>query len=325
MSLRLEAPVLACALLLGAPAARAQPRPADAQAVARTRAEEGLALFKDGRWDDAFTAFAEADRLYHAPTLVAYMGTCRRNQGRLMEAKALYEKVLGEPVPPNAPEAFKKAMDTARLEIEKLRGRIPYLKVRVKGPGADQAKVSIDGAATVGAELVAGKALDPGEHQITAEAPGAASGSVKAQLKEGDAITVEVQLTLSGAATPAPAPLRPVEPGAKGSLLPAGIAFGVGGAGLLIGAITGITATDRISAAQAGCTLPDASGVRHCPAGNESAASAAKGLIAGSVVGFVAAGAGIVTGVVLAAVRPGGAAKVSLELGPGSIGLRGRF
>lgn len=323
MSSRLAAPALACALLLGAPAALAQPKAPDAQATARSRAEEGLALFKDGRWDDAFVAFAEADRLFHAPTLVSYMGTCRRNQGRLMEAKALYEKVLAEPVPPNAPEAFKKAMDTARLEIEKLRGRIPYLKVRVTGPGAEQAKVSIDGAAAAGAELLAGKALDPGEHQITADAPGA-SGSVKALLKEGDAVTVEVKLSAS--ATPAPdAPKAPVEPAAKGSFLPAGVAFGVGGAGLLVGAITGILATDRISAAQAGCTVPDAGGVRHCPAGNASAASSAKGLIAGSVVGFVAAGAGIVTGVVLAAVRPGGGAKVALEVGPGSIGLRGRF
>jgi hypothetical protein len=317
--------LVAGALLLTAPAALAQPK-GDPQAAARSRAEEGLALFKDGRWEEAYVAFADADRLYHAPTLVAYMGTCRRNQGRLMEAKALYEKVLAEPVPQNAPEAFKKAMDTARSEIEKLRGRIPYLKVKIIGPGAEQAKVTIDGAPAAGAELVAGKAVDPGEHQIAAEAPGA-SGSVKAQLKEGDAITVEVKLAASASPPPdgqRPPPASP-EPAAKGSFVPAGVAFGVGGAGLLVGAITGIAASDRISAAHAGCTAPDASGVRHCPPGNESAASAAKGLIAGSVVGFVVAGAGVIGGVVLAAVRPGGGAKVSIEVGPGSIGLRGRF
>jgi hypothetical protein len=255
------------------------------------------------------------------------MGTCRRNQGRLVEAKALYDKVLTEPVPKDAPEAFKKAMDTARIEVEKLRGRIPYLRVRLRGPGAERARVTIDGVAINGAELTAGRALDPGEHQVVAEAPDGA-GKARATLKEGDAITIEVQLE---ATTPLPSPPVTPEPAPeprRGSLVPAGIAFGLGGAGLLVGAITGVAASTNITAAQLGCTPPDASGARHCPPGNASSASAARGLIAGSVVGFVAAGAGAVTGIILAVVRPGGGAapsKVALDIGPGYVGLRGRF
>src|SRR4051794_34506341 len=97
-----------CATLLVAAAPAAAQAP-DAQAAARARGEEGLKLFQADKWDEAFAAFAAADGLFHAPTLVVFMAGCRRNQGRLIEAKALYEKVVAEPLPRDPPEAFKKA------------------------------------------------------------------------------------------------------------------------------------------------------------------------------------------------------------------------
>jgi hypothetical protein len=325
----------AAALLLTAPAlAQGKPPSAatEAQAGARFLAEEALAYFKDGRWAEAYVAFSEANRLFHAPSLVSYMGLCRRNQAKLVEARALFESVLAEPIPRDAPDAFKKAVETARVEVEKLRGRIPLLRVKVVGPGAEQARVTVDGVLLTPAERGEGKAVDPGEHQITAEAGGPAS-SAKATLKEGDTPTVELRVAAApGPAAGAAAEPGPARPGERrpGSMLPAGIALGVGGAGLVVGTVTGLLALSKISAAQAGCTAPDAGGVRHCPAGNASAASAASGLRVGAGVGFALAGAGVVTGVVLAVVRPGGAAPeakvgVGVEVGPGWLGLRGRF
>ena len=117
-----------CAALLAAAApAAGQGASPDAQATARARGEEGLKLYQAGKWDEAFAAFERADGLFHAPTLVVFMANCRRNQGRLVEARALYEKVVSEPLPRDPPEAFKKAQATARTELEALRGRLPQV------------------------------------------------------------------------------------------------------------------------------------------------------------------------------------------------------
>jgi hypothetical protein len=320
--------IVTCAALALAAPLPALAQPADPQAAARARAEEGLALFKDGRWEDAYAAFAEADRIYHAPSLASYMGTCRRNQGRLLEAKALYEKVLAETVPPNAPEAFKKAIETARTEVEKLRLRIPILKIKLTGAAAAGAKVTVDGIAVTAAELGAGKAVDPGDHQVVAEG-GGATANAKVTMKEADVSVVELHLDPAPAGAPPDKPIssdpKPDKP--RGSMVPAGIALGLGGAGLAMGAVTGLIALSKISEAHDGCTQPDASGVRHCPPGNEAAASSAKTLTVVSGVGFGLAGAGVITGVVLAIVRPGGASsdKVGLDVGPGFVTVRGRF
>lgn len=312
--------LLTCAALLLAGPAYAQGKaPNEAQVAARYRAEEGLALFKDGRWEDAYAAFAEADRIFHAPTLVSYMGTCRRNQGRLVEARALFEKVAAEPVPKDAPEAFRKAVETARAELEKLRGRIALLKVNVVG--AEGAAITVDGAPLSASEAASGRAIDPGEHKIAAEAPGLA-GKVSADVKEGDAVTVEVRLAPVSASAKV-APDRKKQPG---SLAPAVAAFSVGGAGIVLGAVTGLIARSKVADAQAGCTPPDVNGVQHCPAGNESAAGTARALIATSAAGFIIGGIGAVAGTVFAVARPGGApAKVSVDVGPASIVIRGRF
>jgi hypothetical protein len=303
------------ALLLAAgPAAGAE---TEAQAAARARGEEGLRLFQEGKWESAYAAFARADGLFHAPTLVLFMANCRRSAGRLVEARALYERVVGEPVPPNAPDQFKKAQAAARHELDALAARIGKLEATVTGPGAEQARVSVDGAPATTAELAAGKPIDPGDHVLVAETDSAAG---RATVTIADGATARVDIALVPLARPWPR-------------APLGIAFGVGGAGLVAGAVTGALALTKIHAAHAGCT-DEGGGTWRCPAShqasNTAAASAARTLMTVEAVGFAVGGAGVVAGVVLAIVRPGagkGADKAgaSLDVGPTWIGVKGRF
>src|SRR5262249_3538830 len=137
------------ALLLGAPCAALA---SDPQADARALGERGLTLFQAGRWEEAYTVFAEANGLYHAPTLVLYMATCRRNQGRLVEARALYQQVMSEPLPKDAPERFKKAQAQAHEDADAVAARIPLLKVARSGPGSASARITVDGAPMSDAE-----------------------------------------------------------------------------------------------------------------------------------------------------------------------------
>jgi hypothetical protein len=111
--------------------------------------------------------------------------------------------------------------------------------------------------------------------------------------------------------------------------LPAGVAFGVGGAGVIAGAVTGVLALRKVSDAQKGCTAPGPDGLRHCPMNNQAPAETARKLTTASTATFIVGGVGLAAGVVLAVLRPGGGAPakagVVVDVGPGSIGVRGRF
>ncbi|AUX46588.1 hypothetical protein SOCE26_080940 [Sorangium cellulosum] len=227
---------LAVTLLATAPALSAEP-PAraagDAQQLARAKGHEGLKLYGADRWQEALEAFQEADRLYHAPTLVLYMARCQRKLGKLEEARALYEQVLGEPLPDDPPPAFLEARKDAEVELAAVRA-----------------------------------ALRP-----AAPAPAAAA--------------------------PAPAPAGEAR---GGSLLPAGLAFGLGAVGLGVGTAAGVMSLSKVSQIKSQCDG------HRCPAELERDADAATTLGHVSTVGFIVGAASAVAGVVLLVVRPGGEA-----------------
>jgi hypothetical protein len=289
------------------------------QAAARARGEEGLKLFEEKRWPEAYEAFREADELYHANTLVLFMGHCRREMGKLLEARALYFKVAEEEVPKNAPEQFKKAQAKARDEIKALQARIPLLRVSISGIASRKATATLDGAAVSVDDLQAGKEVDPGDHTIVIEAPGSAAVERGVAVNEGDVTRVEIVL----------APPKATEAKKKGSILPGAIALGVGAVGVGIGAATGIIAMGQIDDIKSRCT-PDG----HCPEADKPKADAAQSLVTVSTVGFVVGGAALAAGAVLIVLRPWGgdskaaepkAASAHVTVGLGSIGLGGSF
>ncbi|MGK4002438.1 tetratricopeptide repeat protein [Sorangium sp. So ce1036] len=221
-------------VLATAPAFSAEPpdrATESAQELARAKAHEGLKLYGADRWQEAFEAFQEADRLYHAPTLVLYMARCQRKLGKLTDARALYEQVLAEPLPDDAPPAFLDARRDAEVELDAVRAAL---------------------------------------------APPAAA---------------------------APPPAAPAPAGADrggGSLLPAGLAFGLGAVGLGVGAVTGILSLSRVSDLKAQCDG------RRCPAALQGEADAATTLGHVSTASFLVGAASAAAGVVLLVLRPGG-------------------
>src|SRR5262249_23257293 len=152
----------------------------------------------------SYEAFKEADALYHAPTFTLYMGHCRRNQGKLLEARELYQKLVNEPVPKGVPEAFTKAVASARTELESLKQNIPSVRLSIKGEGADQARVTIDSVEVSAAEQASSKQLDPGSHEIAAEASNGASAKKTITLKVGEATSVELILQKAAVEPPPP-------------------------------------------------------------------------------------------------------------------------
>lgn len=320
------------ALLLGASIAAApggwaradEPDPRGAAAsdanrdAAREKAARGLEHLEAKRWAEAYAAFEEADRLFHAPTLTLAMAQCQEAMGRLIAARALYRKVVDEPVSPKAPEQWRTARATAQTALDALAKRIPTLTVTVTGPNAERARVQIDGAQVSAIELAAGRELDPGDHVVTAETEGAAA-RLAVKLPEGAATRAELALR--------PGPVVPPKTVARarpGSLVPAGIAFGIGGAGVVAGAVTGLAALSIGDGIRSRCRT--IGGEQHCLASDIPARDTASALATGSTIAFVAGGAAAITGVVLAIVRPGGEAPpVEIGFGAGHVHVRGTF
>jgi hypothetical protein len=320
---QLTALLAAAALAVSAPgSARADATPEATRTAARARGEQGLQLYEAKRWAEAFTAFHEADDLYHAPTLTLFMGHCRRSQGALVEARALYTKLANEPVPVAAPEQFRKAQAQARAELDLLAPRIPKIIAVVTGPSAASAQIEIDGIAVDAAELAAGKSFDPGPHTLVAHTATATSRRV-VTLAEGEEDRLELVLVASD-----PGPDRPKDhepPATRGSIVPGVVGIGVGVVGLTIGAITGGVASGKIGDIKSRCRIID--GAQHCLVADIPARDSAQTLITASTIGLVAGGIALAAGVTLVILRPGGGgpAAASLEIGPTAIHLRGSF
>jgi hypothetical protein len=324
---KLSVLVAAAALLAVVPGvARAQGGPGEARAAARARGEQGLALYEQKRWAEAFTAFREADALYHAPTLTLFMGHCERSRGHLIEARALYARLASEPVPVAAPEQFRKAQAQARAEIDLLVGRVPKIIVVVTGASADGAHVEVDGVATDSGELTAGKALNPGAHTLVARAKGA-SARRTISLAEGEEERLELALVADS-----PAITGPIDRGddptlaRRGSIVPGVMGIGVGVVGFSIGAITGAVAAGKIGDIKSRCRSID--GAEHCLLADVPARDSAQTLVTVSTIGLVAGGAALLAGTALLILRPGGhaaSARLEIDAGPAAIRLRGSF
>lgn len=307
--------LIVAAPLVAAPEARG----ADVRVEARIKGESALKLFKASQWNEAYEAFKEAESLYHAPTLVLYMAHCRRNIGRLLAARDLYQKVATEALPADASDAFRKAQAAAQEELDKVDKRIPRLKVAFGS--SPPSPVQIDGQIVAAATLSAGYPVDPGEHTVMIERPGEEPFRKSVVVAEGENVEIAAPLGSGpGAGSGFPGSLR-------SSLVPAGIALGVGAVGLGVGAVVGSIAMDQVNDIKSRCT-PDG----HCPAADKSRADSTQALITTSTVGLVLGSIGVAAGATLLVWRATRSTapnekKTALDLGVGigSVVLSGSF
>ena len=330
-------PTLAAALTL-APAARAD-KPVDesTRAAARTTAEDALTRYDAGDYAGALDLFNRADALVHAPTLGLMAARCLDKLGRQVEASERYLAVTRTQLDPKAPASQAKAIATAEQERAALLPKIPVLVIALEGASLTDARVTLDGK-PVPAELLGLKRpTDPGVHKLEARR-GAEVVTRDLTLKPGDTQTITLKLTGAPAAggtpppaspdTPPSAPSANVEGGPSNRLRTAGfVGVGVGGAGLLIGAITGgVAISTKGSLDAAGCS----SG--HCPTSQASAVSKynTMRLVSGPslIVGALLAAAGVT--LVVVGKRPEGKAQAAAVqwapwVGARSAGVEGAF
>ena len=320
--------------------ALAQTSDAD-KATARDLTIEGYRALESRDYTAALDRFTRADALYHAPSVILGLARAQVGLGKLVSAQELYSRAAHETLPPSASTASKKAVRDAQRELEALSLRVPSVIIRVKG--SDAARVTLDGVEVRSAALGVKRPVDPGKHLITASAAGLATREITVTLAEGKSESVTLELkprpteappaVVVALTAPAMTPPDPIPPEtgpipAPGSTRRAlsFVALGLGGAGLLVGGITGGIALSEHgeiadSCAEGHCSLPQQSTL-------QPKIDAYETMGAASTIGFIAGGALAATGVILILTTPGAKtprATVAPIFGPGFFGAKGSF
>lgn len=233
------------AVLFASTAQAAEPSEAD-RATARSLAREGYEALQKKDYERAEDRFRRADALVHAPTIVVDHARALTGLGRFVEACERYSLVIREGVPANAPWPWKQAVADATREIALIEPRRAWLKVTVKGPPRPQVLVDTD--EVPGASLGVPRATDPGQRRVRVSANGYRPSEQLVELSEGEKREVVVELeplpieevTLEEDAPPPVTETKTIV--VKSDRTLAYVAFGVGGAGLIVGSVTGILA-----------------------------------------------------------------------------------
>jgi hypothetical protein len=311
-------------------------------AAARQFGSEGVNLADEGKCKEAIEKLDRAEKLRHAPTTAGRLGECEIEVGRIVAGTERLQRLLREPAVPNAPPAFLTALQRAQQVLDKALPRIGVLHIAVAAPAGTKVALSVDGEKVSDVFLDADRPTDPGTHTVQATAPGFLPATTKVAIKDAETKRVDLKLEVDPNYKVAVAPVPhdnppsvvspPPEEPPPPSRVPAYAAFGLGGAGVVVGTITGIMALGRKSDATTNCPQS------HCVQGSQGEAdlSAAKTLATASTVGFIVGGVGIATGVVLlftSSSSTPSASRASLpptpavhpELGLGYAGVRGTF
>jgi hypothetical protein len=341
----------AAALAITSPALAQTPSPEDV-ASARALGTEGVKLADAGNCASAIPKLEAAEKLYHAPTTLERLGECQVNLGRLVAGTESLNRVVRETLAPNAPTAFVSAQQRAAQLLATAQPRIGKLRIHVDVAPIDKVTVTVDGANVPSALLDSARPTDPGPHEVSASAPGYKTATASVQLAAGAESPVPLSLEpdpnavapsgASSASTAQPPPLGDgqsvgvVPPPGQGSTapnrIPAIVAFGIGGAGVVVGSIFGIMALGTKSSLDNAC--PDK---KMCPPSSQSDIDALSTRATLSSIGFGVGIVGVAVGTVLLVTARGGEARpapaaqssprvrVSPWLGVGTAGVGGTF
>ncbi|MBS2017511.1 MAG: hypothetical protein JST00_31805 [Deltaproteobacteria bacterium] len=311
--MRLSLLLAACFVCASTSSARADEGDATTTLLARQLATEGLRLVDEKQWSLALEKFERAESLRHAPTILVEIATCQLATGRVVQAVSTLERVVRESLPPDAPQAYLRARERARVMLETARPRLAFVVVEVDGTAPTGLALRVDGV-----EITSARGLDipmnAGVHDVEGSAPGFVGATTKITLEEGAHEKVSLRL----------APLAPLAPKASAlPLVPAivpmsasksddgtgrvapgrsralpWIVTGTGAAGLVVGGVLGALAFSAKADLDGQCID------RLCPEGARGDADRARGLATASVVTLGAGAAALTLGIVLNVLTP---------------------
>ncbi len=256
--MHLRRTLLFASLLLAVPLANATAQPAPSPTAGAAAAEdpmsdkardlfnEGKKLFRDGKYGQAEAAFEAAWALaLKSKGIAANLGECEMHLGKNREA-AEHLAISLRLASKDDPQRARTAANLAAVKA-----KIGTLVVTANVAGAE---VLVDGQRVGEAPLVDPIFVEPGKRTVRVRLEGFASWEKELDVTAGQEVPLDVTLekpapiptataTVSATATAPPPPNR----------LPSYLAFGVGGAGLLVGAITGAASMAALGDVREAC------------------------------------------------------------------------
>ena len=335
-----------------APALHAQ---SDAdRATARQLGQDGETALDAKDYKAAEDSFRRANKLVHAPTLMLGLARSLAGLHKFVESQETYNRIVREGVAPGAPAVFKDAVDAAKKEVDDVAPHIGGVTIIIQAPGGAEVqneKVLLDGQPVNTASLGVRRAIDPGAHVLSVTGDGFKPAELRFEVTEGGSVNAPVTLQVDPNAVVAPPPVPPPPvpeshpspfppPQPPGPEQPAPssfpswapwTAFGIGGAGVVLGTITGVVALGKHS------DLAKVCGGGSCSSDQQSAVDSYHSMATLSTIGFVVGGVGVAAGVVLLLVQPSaptaslspatGASPLTVTpvIGLGSVGAVGTF
>jgi hypothetical protein len=277
-------------------------------------AYEGKERFEAADYASALERFEKARVIAGSPVFDLYVARCLKALGRWSEALVAYEQA-GRHLVDGSNVSFVQAQENAQKERQELAAKMPKLSVT-----APHANAATPPELVIDAEPVTWPAkdlpLDPGKHVLAAKL-GQESHDEVVTLSPGQRLTVELPFGHEEAPAQAGATETPSdEPRGKRGLSPlAWTAFGVGAAGLIVGATTGSIAIANMSTLEGGSVTGD---------DYENLKSTTHTLATTADIAFIVAGVGAVLGVTFALTLNKGNKKESaaLDLRPVGTGVR---
>jgi hypothetical protein len=318
-----------------------------AKGAARELAKEGKRDFDAGRFEEAGDKFQRAYEIAKVPTLAVWAARALVKRGSLVVASELYRQAIQ--LAPNdlwIGNAQQQAQTDAAKELGELQPRIPRLRVRVEGAAASDVELAVDDVKIASALLGIEMPMDPGRRHIAGKR-GAEAVKQTIELGEGEHKQAVLRFTAGRAAhapasTPSATAAAPVAEGGQNRPLMAStptlsetqsaaassgaqrtwgwVAIGVGAAGLLTGAVTGIV-------------LLSDSGLRNscpnniCDPSKDHSTKIYNILRYASPAGFIVGAVGAAVGIplLLWTPKPESEPHTGFWLGPGSAGVKGAF
>jgi hypothetical protein len=288
---------------------------ADDGGAAQALFDKGVADLEAGKPETACPAFAESQRLDpRAGTLFA-LADCEAALGKIASALGHYHEYLGwvSRLPADQQERHADRVAMARTQVEALQADVPTLTIIVWPSVPAGAVVERDGVVLQGAALGASLPIDPGNHVIVLRQPDAPEERVEVMMGKGDSKIVDLgkkpeptqAVSPIAAVPPTTEPTSDREPqtgkpgdGPSPQRTWGYAATGVGIAGLLVGAMTGLMVMDKKGVVNTEC--PNEA----CSKEGMSAVESARSLATVSTIAFGIGVIGVGTGVTLVLTAP---------------------
>jgi hypothetical protein len=330
----------------------------EANALGQTAADKKKAdkLFAEAKKLDEEEKFAAAcPLLEQAQELDPTDGTlfalaeCRDHEGKPATALWYYRTYLetSGTLAPNASEKRVKRVESSKARIEALKAQVARLKLVWRGDLPSDIKVTVSGLDGL-SQLNTEWPMDPGEHLVVVERGGHAEAPRVVTLESGKAVDVdltpivnaEVPTVTTNEPQQSKLVSRSTPPAARGVVptaspngpsnaqrIAGGTVFGVGVAGLAVGALLGGIAVRQKDIVDTDC-LPDPNGFNCSPAGMTAVQDMNMAGNA-STAAFVVGGFASVVGLVLVFKKPHKTTNTTVQFtassGNGFVSVKGGF